>query len=189
MCVVRESPDTQHWHPTSIATGAQLTREELRLLTFYDLATTVCAMSSLHWPCNTSWEHSMSHNIYYMSHIINKWNLYCSYTIKYIFVGIGIPRDLTALKKKKKKQKKNSHHSATFSAGCWREPRMLICLALNASQANGYENHNQDKWDILQSVFWELWVFAKHSFIFLNRDYIVWIFIYQYICTFIGKYT
>ena len=93
------------WHPTSIATGAQLTREELRLLTFYDLATTVCAMSSHHWPCNTSWEHSMSHNIDYMSHTIDKWNLYCSYTIKYIFVSIGIPRDLTALKKKKKKKK------------------------------------------------------------------------------------
>ena len=65
----------------------------------YDLATTVCAMSSHHWPCNTSWEHSMSHNIYYMSHTIDKWNLYCSYTIKYIFVSLGIPRDLTALKK------------------------------------------------------------------------------------------
>ena len=93
------------WHPTSIAIGAQLNREELRLLTFYDLATTVCAMSSHHWPSNTSWEHSMSHNIYYMSHTIDKWNLYCSYTIKYIFVSIRIPRDLTAHKKKKKKKK------------------------------------------------------------------------------------
>ena len=46
----------------------------------------------------------MSHNIYYMSHTIDKWNLYCSYTIKYIFVSIGIPRDLTAPKKKKKKK-------------------------------------------------------------------------------------
>ena len=43
----------------------------------------------------------MSPNIYYMSDTIDKWNLYCSYTIKYIFVSIGIPRDLTALKKKK----------------------------------------------------------------------------------------
>ena len=80
---------------------------------------TVCAMPY------TSWEHFMSHNIYCMSHTIDKWNLYCLCTIKCIFSYIFKYRDLTALKK----LKTNSHHSATFSAGCWREPRMLICLA------------------------------------------------------------
>ena len=48
------------------------------------------AMPSHHWPCNASWEHFTSHNIYYMSHTIDNWNLYCSYTIKCIFAGIRI---------------------------------------------------------------------------------------------------
>ena len=48
------------------------------------------AMLSYYWPCNASWEHFMSRNIYYMSHTIDKWNLYCSYTIKCIFAGIRI---------------------------------------------------------------------------------------------------
>ena len=34
----------------------------------------------------------MSHNIYYMSHTIDKRNLYFSYTIKCIFVSIRISR-------------------------------------------------------------------------------------------------
>ena len=58
----------------------------------------------------TSWEHFMSHNIYYMSHTIDKWNVYCSYTIKCIFAGIRISRYDHA-----KNKLKNLHHSATFS--------------------------------------------------------------------------
>ena len=61
-------------------------------LTYRIWLPTVCSMPSHRWPCNTSWEHFMSHNIYYMSHTIDKWNLYCSYTIKSIFVGIRIPQ-------------------------------------------------------------------------------------------------
>ena len=56
-------------------------------------------MPSHHWPCNTSWEHFMSHDIYYMSHTIDKWNVYCSYTIKCIFLSIRISRfDLEKIK-------------------------------------------------------------------------------------------
>ena len=32
-----------------------------------------------HLPCNTSWEHFVSHNIYYMSHTIDKW-IYIAHT-------------------------------------------------------------------------------------------------------------
>ena len=85
---------------------------------------TVCAMPSHHWSCNSSWEHFMSHKMYYMSYTIDKWNVYCSYIIKCIFAGKRISRFDHA-----EKIIKNLHHSATFSAGCWREPRMLICLA------------------------------------------------------------
>ena len=67
---------------------------------------TVCAMPSHHWSCNTSWEHFMSHN---MSHTIDKWNVYCSYTIKCIFAGIISRFDHA------KSKLKNLHQSATFS--------------------------------------------------------------------------
>ena len=46
-----------------------------------------CTMPSHHWPYRTSWV-----IIYYMSHTIDKWNLYWSYTIKCIFAGIIISR-------------------------------------------------------------------------------------------------
>ena len=60
---------------------------------------TVCAMPSHHWSCKTSWEHVMSHKMYYMSYTIDKWNVYCSYIIKCIFAGIRISRFDHAKKK------------------------------------------------------------------------------------------